>query len=400
MCCFSGRVRQVSATNVYARALDGGWQRIAYGMTAAFDAEVAMVLPLPVAVGSGEHAVRFVDMSGAPKFFDDLDALYPKMVSGSFGRLAPASAGAPVPKLVVHSVGDFEASFVPSVAEFSRLDPRFRLSDDVWRALPEYSDWGFAVFKLKGGASGQKVHPMAFDFPMREPDAIFVPTVHVHDGAVHERATFDHTVYLQAHAGWESIVTSFRAPTPTSTLPPSSRAFVDASSPVYRELYGGELPNQDVWIRGEILRGRVFVGEAFRVRINTAWDLLAGGGRGKPKGPEGLDPQVWKEITTPEAVRRDARDRAGEVFAAAVARRGAAWGIVPFRYDLPAVHPQAYAQGMFAPPAVEDGCVVTVYEPARRVMGINATIAFRTIPSSETMAEIQGVLREAVARVG
>lgn len=398
MCCFTGRVHEVSSTNIYARALPNGRQMLAYGMTVGFDADVAMVLPLPVTRGAGEHALTFIDMSSAPKFFDDLDALYPKPPSSAGAWLAPAAIP-PAKALVVHDVGDFEASFVPSLADFSRLDARFRLGDDVWRALPEYGDWGFAVFKLKRAGAARKVHPMAFDFPMRERDAVFFPTVHVHDGAVHDRAPFDHTLYFQPDPSWEAIVTAFRAPTPTSSMPAPSRAFVDDAAPVYRELHRGELPNDDIWMRGDVLRGRVFVGEEFVVRVSTGWDHLFGRGRGRPTGPEGLDPQVWREISTPESARVRARDVAGASFSAAVLARGKAWGLIPLRYDLPAVHPDAFLPGMFAPPAVPNGCTVTVFDYASRVRGIGVTLALRAIPTPQTMLEIKGALREAIARV-
>ena len=95
----------------------------------------------------------------------------------------------------VQNVGSFEASFVPKVADFARLDARFRLRDGVWEQLPVYVDYGFAVFKLKPGQ--QKVHPMAFTFPRANPKQIFFPTVHVHDGEVHATADFDHMLYFQ-----------------------------------------------------------------------------------------------------------------------------------------------------------------------------------------------------------
>ncbi len=53
----------------------------------------------------------------------------------------------------------------------------------------------FAVFKLKAGA--MSVHPMAFSFPRRDPQTVFFPTVHIHDGKVHEKADFDHIIYCQ-----------------------------------------------------------------------------------------------------------------------------------------------------------------------------------------------------------
>jgi hypothetical protein len=45
---------------------------------------------------------------------------------------------------------------------------------------------------------------MAFRFKTREKDAIYFPTLHVHDGELHERADFDHALFYQAPAGAEA----------------------------------------------------------------------------------------------------------------------------------------------------------------------------------------------------
>ena len=42
---------------------------------------------------------------------------------------------------------------------------------------------------------------MAFSFPRARPAELFFPTVHIHDGEVHETARFDHTLYCQHAAG-------------------------------------------------------------------------------------------------------------------------------------------------------------------------------------------------------
>ena len=56
----------------------------------------------------------------------------------------------------MHDVGEFEASFVANIGDFSRLDRRFRIALEVWAELPTYADYGFAVFKLKGFHSRPK----------------------------------------------------------------------------------------------------------------------------------------------------------------------------------------------------------------------------------------------------
>src|SRR5208282_3784680 len=98
---------------------------------------------------------------------------------------------------------------VPTMDDWDRLDERFRLPTGVFDGVPQYRDYGFAVFKLKATRpkswlaflgldfSSQAIHPMAFEFPRADPDRLFFPTVHVHDGKFHPTAYFDHTLYFQ-----------------------------------------------------------------------------------------------------------------------------------------------------------------------------------------------------------
>jgi hypothetical protein len=215
MCCFSRPIEHVSATRIFARAMDETRQALVYQMTLAATEALAMVLPLPVPPGTPDDAVKFVDLEGYESFFDDVQKAFPPPAP-AFG--APLTRGMmpQAKKLEVHQVGKFEASFVPTVKDFARLDERFRMPDGVFDRLPMYCDWGFAVFQLKDFGGGglvdkvkqaltrsapktEKIHPMAFVFPRRDPDALFFPTLHVHDGKVHETAVFDHVLYLQHH---------------------------------------------------------------------------------------------------------------------------------------------------------------------------------------------------------
>ena len=210
MCCFSRPVKHVSKTQIFARDTGTAQQVLVYSMNLRLIEDAAMVLPLPVALGDGgtaqEDALQFVDLSSYSTFFSDLDRAFPELMgapkSARSLRIAPQASRS---RLRVHTVGAFEASFVPSPRDFDRLEPRFRLEPRVFEHVPTYSDYGFAVFKLKRPASlwarlrgrPQSFHPMAFCFPRRRRDEIFFPTLHVHDGQVHKQADFDHTLYLQ-----------------------------------------------------------------------------------------------------------------------------------------------------------------------------------------------------------
>lgn len=216
MCCFSkveppgffarlfarGAARlDVSATKIFARldpATSSQW--LAYSLALATPSDVAMVLPVPVA-RVADDALQFVDLSACAELFDDLDRLFPAPVELPFALDIPRAASSQAVPLVVHEVGSFEASFVPSLADMGRLDPRFRIPELVWRRRPEYARYGFAVFKLKQGKTRRKIHPMAMRFETAEPDALFFPTVHVHDGTMHDRARFDHALYYQVGDG-------------------------------------------------------------------------------------------------------------------------------------------------------------------------------------------------------
>jgi hypothetical protein len=215
MCCFSQPVEMVSNTNIFARSANGR-QFLVYGMTYAARTDLAMVLPLPVPPRPPEDAVTFINLERYPDFFQDMRRGFPPQTDPWRSR-APAAVAAG-PQLQVHDVGDFEASFVPTLADFSRLNPRFCIPAEAWDRLPAYHDYGFAVFKLKasvskslsdilrriagGSATGspglpRRVHPMAFSFPRRNPDLLYFPTVHIHDRAVHPHAYFDHILYCQ-----------------------------------------------------------------------------------------------------------------------------------------------------------------------------------------------------------
>jgi hypothetical protein len=239
------RETQVTETQIFAR-VDGDTQWLAYQMRVDTPSDVAMILPVPVVPGSGDHALAFVDLSGYDRFFKDLASLFPTLLSPDWQPYAKGALRGRASKLVVHDVGSFEASYVPALADFSRLDPRFRLPETVWSALPQYSDWGFAVFKLKKGRA-KRIHPMAFRFPTRDPARIFFPTIHVHDGELHPKASFDHTLYFQPPSSRSGDVIS-EDPARTWIDPARACGLVDVDSCVGKRSILGLHDNEDTWI--------------------------------------------------------------------------------------------------------------------------------------------------------
>lgn len=247
MCCFSGKVESVSRTRIFARSAGKGRQYLVYAMSVSAPAELSMILPLPVPDKTAEDAVRFIDLKGYPTFFHALELGFQPPPTKTKAESVPAARSAPAPTpLVVHEVGDFEASFVPTIKDFSRLDERFRLPEGTWEALPDYKYYGFAVFKLKKG--NLSVHPMAFEFPSTEPRRLFFPTVHIHDGKVHPKADFDHLLYGQVGEGEISAVKQWTESPLTAAQfmkVEKCQGAVDGGGHVYRFEIQGSYKNQD-----------------------------------------------------------------------------------------------------------------------------------------------------------
>lgn len=262
MCCFTvstplglfarwfQRPVHVSATRIFARMLDPGVQALAYSMNLQAAAPVAMVLPLPVSPGSGEDALQFIDLSAHARMFIELHELFEfQPVAAARGGLR--LSGSSRSTLLVHRVGSFIASYVPTRADFDRLDPRFRLPAALFDAVPHYADYGFAVFQLDAGKS--TVHPMAFKFASRDATRLFFPTVHVHDGRFHPRARFDHALYYQTPRCHQLPSTvpfgMFDADAVAWRAPGRDYAGLVASGqPMVRRTLHGRCPNQDTWI--------------------------------------------------------------------------------------------------------------------------------------------------------
>jgi hypothetical protein len=245
---FTRDVTLVANTRIFARPCAERHQVLVYSMTMDANDELAMILPLPVRSGIGEMDVSFIDMSAYADFFDDLEKA--EMLSGRWRSLGGRQVTPARPTLLVRNVGSFEASFAPTRADLDRLDSRFRLDSEVWRELPIYEDFGFAVFKLRPGL--KHVHPMALKFPRRDPRSLFFPTVHVHDGhSVPPLADFDHELFFQSPMLVQLERDWFHSTSPAGTfmrqasLPEDLMDCEDRCSLIEIR---GQYPNRDIYL--------------------------------------------------------------------------------------------------------------------------------------------------------
>ena len=242
MCIFSRPVNAVTDTNIFARAAKEGRQFLVYSMQLAAKEELAMILPLPVPPGPKEDAVRFINLEKYPDFFVEMHSGFP-VPPPSRNESKDVTLGG----LKVVEVGCFVASFVPTLKDFSRLDPRFRLSGTAWDQIPVYKDYGFAVFQLKPGK--QKVHPMAFEFPRRSAERLFFPTVHIHEGKWTPQARFHHALFCQKSGG-EDVTLWEESRQPAGLFMKKaerSQGILDPEGHCYRREVKGILTNADHW---------------------------------------------------------------------------------------------------------------------------------------------------------
>lgn len=243
MCCFSGPVEDVAATRIFARMARPGRQIIAYEMVFAATRPVAMILPVPTPPGTAEDDVRFISLEAYPSLFEDLFNAFtwPGGKPRTLGW-----RGAEAPTLAVQTVGSFVASFVPSLADFGRLDPRFRIPPGTVERVPGYSDYGFVVFQLGASKKPARVHPMAFEFSTRDDERLFFPLLHVHDGQIHPQAEFDHVLYAQGLRSHRMFAHG-REPLRENLHDPHAALVVDLAAPVSRREMTGVGPNRDEW---------------------------------------------------------------------------------------------------------------------------------------------------------
>lgn len=279
MCMFSRRVEHVSATKIFAGDLPDGRQSLIYSMTVTAGEPLAMVLPLPVPANGPDDAVEFVNLEGYAELFADLKKAFPDSMT-MFAQPASRSLGPPVKKpLVVHEVGAFVASYVPHARDFTRLDPRFRLPTSVLDALPQYADWGFAVFQLDA-AKQKSIHPMAMRFPRRAPGSIFFPLTHVHDGQLPAAAHFDHSLYAQLPPLIAALTEFSASKSPLGYFVDGQRAhgLIDGTLGGHGKMLFGDLPNRDLWMHppaGITLADLSGQSPSIRYRVNATYHYAA-----------------------------------------------------------------------------------------------------------------------------
>ena len=174
MCIFTQPVTSVNNTQIFARRSGNGTQFLAYQMSYESQEPNAMILPLPVKKPANDQTLNFIDLKNYDAFFDKLADGFPFHSPPSIGCSSPSGNAITCDSLAVFKVGNYIASFVPTLTDFDRLDSKFTLPAEIWANILGYEDFGFAVFQLAAGSL--KPHPMAFEFQPRTTKYSFRPS--------------------------------------------------------------------------------------------------------------------------------------------------------------------------------------------------------------------------------
>lgn len=195
MAIFSGSISRTANTRIFARTTNDNKQYLALQLDYAADSDVALIVPLPTPPDTAPDAVRFIDLAHYPEFFVDLANGFPIARSVPTPGSVEDGAYVPLPR-TTHD----EISFIPSRAGLANLAEAYRIPDAALAELPEYHDYGFAVFKLHPDA--QSMPPIAVEFPTRSAQLLYFPTLSIKEGKVDTDTYFDIDLFAQAKAGW------------------------------------------------------------------------------------------------------------------------------------------------------------------------------------------------------
>jgi hypothetical protein len=243
MCIFSGKINEVTNTCIFARMTSPNVQAIVYQMAMDAPQDVAMILPIPVIPGAKETDLRFINLKTYSHFFSSLDRGFSS--GDPFATLGPDEDS-----LQVHQVGSYIASFAPNMDSLGKLDRRFQLPAGILEKAGPYADYGFAVFQYKPGK--QKIHPMALVFATRFADRLYFPTVHIHDGEVHEKEKFDHKLYCQLQGFGGRAMLNWEESSSNAVVFAQaglSQGILNPATHVYRLAMRGEFENKDQWAK-------------------------------------------------------------------------------------------------------------------------------------------------------
>jgi hypothetical protein len=172
---FSTPVRVASTFNFFARA-NADHQFLACNFRYEADAPFTLILPLPTPPDAPASAVRFINLSGYDEFFSDLRRGFPDLTRDTGKQSFTDRLREKVRDWLDLDTTQIEFAFFPNRAVLADMRDHWPLSDAVWATLEPYATCGLVGLKLEAGAN--RLPPVAFEFPRRNPTELSFPTAH------------------------------------------------------------------------------------------------------------------------------------------------------------------------------------------------------------------------------
>lgn len=189
---FSTPVRVASTFNLFARA-SADLQLLACNFRYEADTPFALFLPLPTPPETPASAVRFINLSGYDEFFSDMRRGFPDLTRDTGKQSFTDRLLEKVRDWLDLDTTQIEFAFFPNRTVLADMREHWPVSDAVWMALDPYAECGLVGLKLEAGAN--RLPPVAFEFPRRNPDELTFPTAHNLPQA--SAAMLRHALYAQ-----------------------------------------------------------------------------------------------------------------------------------------------------------------------------------------------------------
>ena len=191
MCIITSTVNEVAKTRIYVSADEANRRQLTvYSNYVSSSRENAMILPVP-----NPESIELLNFSNYPAFFEDLANCFQKRIPRGISNTL--GFGLVTETLPIYKVGSYQASIVPNLDEFDRLDfHTFKVDPNLYSFLDVHyrkGNFGFIVCSLMAG--DHTYHPFAYTHGMHKSGRLFIPTMHYHPGHTHETGDWDHLIY-------------------------------------------------------------------------------------------------------------------------------------------------------------------------------------------------------------